>query len=922
MVVLLASLTLYTYTRAGAWLGANGQVQAATVSTLNFQARLLGSSGAITADTTYSVQFNLYNVATGGVAEWTETQSVVVKSGYLSVGLGSVTAFPTTIDWSQEHWLTMNVNADGEMNPRLKMTAVPYAFKAAQADKLASSNGALSGDNFAQLNPTTIQSITSALAGLRINQTGAGGLLQLQGDGADAFTLSKTGNGVFAGALTAGGLVTAPGLTSTGGLAISSGGAGDLSFDSASNKLIIAGTDTSLVRTGAGAFSIDLADAGTTELTLKNLGVGVANLNLADGAFQTNGVNRITNTGALANITGDNLNGVSFNANTITSGTLGVARGGTGLNTLTTNGIVFGNGVGALQTTSAGTIGQLLVAGTGGVPAFATLSGDATLSGTGVLTIAANGVALGADTTGAYIADITVGGGLTVTGNGAETATAALSLDVVTTGTTAVTSSNSGLEATATGLRLLGGCTNGQLLKWNGTAWACSADNTGLSDATLKTNVVNQTSVLDAIKNVRVVNYNFKCLDPGYAYLRLTCDNQKGILSQELAAIFPDVVKANSDGLFEVNFGALNFYTLKAVTELANVIDSGGNARLGNLSTGNTLRLTSTGELKNITGLSTTGSATFGSITSGLVKADAAGTLANATAGTDYENPLTFINGLTRVGNSIELGGNLSKSTNISLNGNNMTFTGSTGSLTTLFNSGAFEIKTDSSTAFSVKNISGASVFNVDTLTGQVRIGNGNGALLVLDNKTTAGDPAGTNGAQYYNSTSNKFRCFEAGAWKDCLSVSPAGTPSIRSFVDSVVDAVVDNNITDYWDTGTENNNAYPNITTSQPTGKAIMGLVTMETRSTGTADSEVTSRVERSLGVRAVCGAGTVVGGQPGTFSSNTNGRKTSTTQFVDVPDSTLQVFYTLCSDVDTVGTTVQITRIRITLQEVNNTN
>ena len=31
-------------------------------------------------------------------------------------------------------------------------------------------------------------------------------------------------------------------------------------------------------------------------------------------------------------------------------------------------------------------------------------------------------------------------------------------------------------------------------------------------------------------------------------------------------------------------------------------------------------------------------------------------------------------------------------------------------------------------------------------------------------------DPAGVNGAIYYNTTNNKFRCYESGAWKDCIS--------------------------------------------------------------------------------------------------------------------------------------------------------
>jgi hypothetical protein len=124
---------------------------AATSSYLNFQARLLNNSGAVVPDGYYNIEFKIYNVATGGTAEWTETRSggnkVRVANGYLSVSLGSVTAFGTSIDWTEEHWITMNIGGtaspswDGEMDPRLQLTAIPYAFSAGQAGKLSTTSG-------------------------------------------------------------------------------------------------------------------------------------------------------------------------------------------------------------------------------------------------------------------------------------------------------------------------------------------------------------------------------------------------------------------------------------------------------------------------------------------------------------------------------------------------------------------------------------------------------------------------------------------------------------------------------------------------------------------------------------------------------------------------------------------------------------
>lgn len=55
-------------------------------------------------------------------------------------------------------------------------------------------------------------------------------------------------------------------------------------------------------------------------------------------------------------------------------------------------------------------------------------------------------------------------------------------------------------------------------------------------------------------------------------------------------------------------------------------------------------------------------------------------------------------------------------------------------------------------------------------VSGKVQIGNSGTAtpdLLVLDNGTA--DPAGVNGGMYYNTVSNKFRCYQNGTWTNCV---------------------------------------------------------------------------------------------------------------------------------------------------------
>ena len=141
-VVIFFSVSVYTITR-----GSVSRVNAATPSTLNFQARLMSSAGNIVPDGTYNVEFKIYNASTSSGSSqgscsgdsnclWTETRlttdsaplRIIVKNGYLSAYLGDKTALPANI-WGQQLWLTMNIGGtsgapswDGEMTPRIRMT--------------------------------------------------------------------------------------------------------------------------------------------------------------------------------------------------------------------------------------------------------------------------------------------------------------------------------------------------------------------------------------------------------------------------------------------------------------------------------------------------------------------------------------------------------------------------------------------------------------------------------------------------------------------------------------------------------------------------------------------------------------------------------------------------------------------------------
>lgn len=75
-----------------------------------------------------------------------------------------------------------------------------------------------------------------------------------------------------------------------------------------------------------------------------------------------------------------------------------------------------------------GTSGQIIVCDSTGTPTYVTLSGDATISNTGVLTIGGNTVTLGTDTTGDYVASLVAGTGVTLTNNSGESATPTIAI--------------------------------------------------------------------------------------------------------------------------------------------------------------------------------------------------------------------------------------------------------------------------------------------------------------------------------------------------------------------------------------------------------------------------------------------------------------------------------------------------------------
>ena len=105
-------------------MAAATSLSAATPSIISYQGRITDALGnALTGN--YSLTFNIYDVAVGGTALWTETLNpVVVDEGLFNVLLGSVTPFNEKAFSNAERFIGVQVNGGAELSPRRQGVAV------------------------------------------------------------------------------------------------------------------------------------------------------------------------------------------------------------------------------------------------------------------------------------------------------------------------------------------------------------------------------------------------------------------------------------------------------------------------------------------------------------------------------------------------------------------------------------------------------------------------------------------------------------------------------------------------------------------------------------------------------------------------------------------------------------------------------
>ncbi|MGE5197005.1 MAG: hypothetical protein ACM3IL_00665, partial [Deltaproteobacteria bacterium] len=84
---------------------------------------------------THRFTFRLYPTDSGGTSVWSESQDLPVDDlGIISCYLGSSTVFPETLDFNTPMHLSIEVDEEGEMSPRLKIVPAACALNSYRLD--------------------------------------------------------------------------------------------------------------------------------------------------------------------------------------------------------------------------------------------------------------------------------------------------------------------------------------------------------------------------------------------------------------------------------------------------------------------------------------------------------------------------------------------------------------------------------------------------------------------------------------------------------------------------------------------------------------------------------------------------------------------------------------------------------------------
>jgi hypothetical protein len=109
---------------------------------MSFQGRLDSINGIPLADGDYPVTFRLFDDPEIGAALWEETQTVTTSAGIFAVLLGAIDTVPSALFYLDSLYLEVQPDGSDPILPRTRLTMVPYAWHARDADLVGGASAA------------------------------------------------------------------------------------------------------------------------------------------------------------------------------------------------------------------------------------------------------------------------------------------------------------------------------------------------------------------------------------------------------------------------------------------------------------------------------------------------------------------------------------------------------------------------------------------------------------------------------------------------------------------------------------------------------------------------------------------------------------------------------------------------------------
>ena len=135
VVMMIVAVTLSVFNTAQV-LSAPLRTNVGVPSTVGFEGFLAQSTGQPIANGTYQLTFRVYDQL--NTAKWTETHNTVqVTNGLYSVVLGQSVFFDSQT-FNGDRWIGVTVDtlSPTEISPRTKVSSVPFALNADNANKI------------------------------------------------------------------------------------------------------------------------------------------------------------------------------------------------------------------------------------------------------------------------------------------------------------------------------------------------------------------------------------------------------------------------------------------------------------------------------------------------------------------------------------------------------------------------------------------------------------------------------------------------------------------------------------------------------------------------------------------------------------------------------------------------------------------